>query len=95
MHLVLHHNHFRCSGAESRDLRFFRSAHNNRGGGQRVTGPFGFIGTPQKQAIETVAEDVNKKGGINGRPLQILIEDEYTPATLDLRCLPVPTECHK
>jgi branched-chain amino acid transport system substrate-binding protein len=46
-----------------------------------ITGPYGFIGAPQKQVIEAVIADVNKKGGINGRPLQIFIEDDKSVPT--------------
>src|SRR5208282_4357596 len=35
-----------------------------------ITGPYGFIGTPQKEVIEAAVADVNKKGGINGRQLE-------------------------
>jgi len=41
-----------------------------------ITGVRGFMGTPQKEAIEIVAEDVNRKGGVLGRPIEIYFEDD-------------------
>jgi branched-chain amino acid transport system substrate-binding protein len=41
-----------------------------------ITGPYGFIGTPQKEIIEAAVADVNKRGGINGKQLEALIEDD-------------------
>ncbi len=41
-----------------------------------ITGPYGFIGTPQKEIIEAAVADVNKKGGINGKQLEAFIEDD-------------------
>jgi len=46
-----------------------------------VTGPYGFIGTPQKEIIEAAFADVNKKGGINGRQLEAFIEDDRSVPT--------------
>lgn len=46
-----------------------------------ISGPYGFIGTPQKEVIEAVIADINKKGGVNGRPLEVLIEDDKSIPT--------------
>lgn len=46
-----------------------------------ITGPYGFIGTPQKEVVEAIVKDVNKKGGINGRPLEVIIEDDKSVPT--------------
>ena len=46
-----------------------------------VTGPYGFIGTPQKEIIEAAFADVNKKGGINGKQLEAFIEDDKSTPT--------------
>lgn len=47
-----------------------------------ITGPYGFIGTPQKEVIDAAVADVNKKGGLlNGRPLQAFIEDDQSVPT--------------
>lgn len=40
-----------------------------------VTGPFSFLGEPEKNTAIMVQEWINKEGGIKGRPLQIIIED--------------------
>jgi branched-chain amino acid transport system substrate-binding protein len=46
-----------------------------------ISGPYGFIGTPQKEVVDAIVLDVNKKGGINGRPLEALIEDDKSVPT--------------
>lgn len=47
-----------------------------------LTGGAAFLGAGQKQALELLAETVNKKGGINGRPLRFNIEDDASnPST--------------
>jgi branched-chain amino acid transport system substrate-binding protein len=46
-----------------------------------ITGPFGFIGTPQKEAFNALIEDVNAKGGILGRPIELLFEDDQSIPT--------------
>src|SRR5208337_3004080 len=46
-----------------------------------VTGPYGFIGTPQKEIIEAAVADVNKKGGIDGKQLEAFIEDDRSVPT--------------
>lgn len=46
-----------------------------------ITGPYGFIGTPQKEIIEAAFADVNKKGGINGKQLEAFIEDDKSTPT--------------
>ena len=40
-----------------------------------VTGPFSFLGEPEKNTAIMLQEWINKEGGIKGRPLQIIIED--------------------
>ncbi|BAU23834.1 ABC transporter substrate-binding protein [Caldimicrobium thiodismutans] len=40
-----------------------------------VTGPASFIGEQEKNTLLLLAEEVNKAGGINGRPLEVIIED--------------------
>lgn len=55
-----------------------------------ITGPASFIGEPEKNTILMLAEEINKKGGINGRPLQVIIEDsksEETQAVLSAKKL--------
>lgn len=46
-----------------------------------MTGWAGFIGTPQKEIISAVVDSTNKKGGINGRQVEILWEDDQSVPT--------------
>jgi branched-chain amino acid transport system substrate-binding protein len=46
-----------------------------------ITGTGSFLGEPEKKTVEMIAEDVNKKGGINGHPLQLIIYDDESDAT--------------
>jgi branched-chain amino acid transport system substrate-binding protein len=46
-----------------------------------ITGAFGFIGQPQKDAFDALVEDVNAKGGILGRPIELLYEDDKSIPT--------------
>jgi len=40
-----------------------------------VTGPAAWLGTPERNTAKMIEEEVNKAGGINGHPLEIIIED--------------------
>jgi branched-chain amino acid transport system substrate-binding protein len=46
-----------------------------------ITGPYGFIGTPQKEVFTAMIEDINAKGGIKGRPLEFYYEDDKSIPT--------------
>ena len=46
-----------------------------------ITGWAGFIGTPQKEVFTAMIEDINAKGGINGRPLEFYYEDDKSVPT--------------
>ena len=46
-----------------------------------ITGWGGFIGTPEKEAMVAVVEVVNRKGGVLGRPIELLIEDDQSNPT--------------
>jgi branched-chain amino acid transport system substrate-binding protein len=46
-----------------------------------ITGPFGFIGTPQKEIFNALIEDFNAKGGVLGRPVELLYEDDKSVPT--------------
>ena len=46
-----------------------------------ITGPFGFIGTPQKEIFDALIEDFNAKGGVLGRPIELLYEDDKSVPT--------------
>jgi branched-chain amino acid transport system substrate-binding protein len=46
-----------------------------------VTGGGSFLGDPEKKTAEMIAEEINKQGGINGHPLELIVEDDETDAT--------------
>jgi branched-chain amino acid transport system substrate-binding protein len=41
-----------------------------------VTGPASFLGDPEKRTLEMVVEDVNARGGINGRRVRLVVYDD-------------------
>jgi branched-chain amino acid transport system substrate-binding protein len=41
-----------------------------------VTGPAAPLGEGEKATLEMLAEDLNAKGGINGRPVKLILEDD-------------------
>jgi branched-chain amino acid transport system substrate-binding protein len=40
-----------------------------------VTGPASFLGGPEARTLEMIVDDINKKGGINGNPVELIIKD--------------------
>jgi len=40
-----------------------------------VTGPASFLGEPEANTAKMIADDVNAKGGINGKKIELIIED--------------------
>lgn len=46
-----------------------------------VSGPAASLGVPQKNTLEMLAADLNAKGGINGRPVELIILDNKTNET--------------
>jgi branched-chain amino acid transport system substrate-binding protein len=46
-----------------------------------ITGPGGFMGTPMKEAAVAIFEGINAKGGINGRKVEYIIEDDQSNPT--------------
>ena len=40
-----------------------------------VTGPASFLGAPEARTLEMLVEETNKKGGILGRPVQLIVKD--------------------
>jgi branched-chain amino acid transport system substrate-binding protein len=46
-----------------------------------ITGPASFLGEPEKKTAEMIVEEINKKGGINGHPLQLVVYDDESDAT--------------
>ncbi|MGA7576755.1 MAG: ABC transporter substrate-binding protein [Desulfobaccales bacterium] len=56
------------------------------GGIFSITGPQSYLGEPERNSMEMVAEAINAKGGINGHPLKLVIYDDegdVTKARLD------------
>ncbi|MFZ0131017.1 MAG: ABC transporter substrate-binding protein, partial [Desulfobacterales bacterium] len=46
-----------------------------------LSGPAAFIGTPTKLVAEMAVDKINKEGGINGKPIELIIGDtEGDPA---------------
>ena len=46
-----------------------------------VTGPAGFIGTPERDAAVAIVDDVNRKGGVLGRQIELYVEDDVSNPT--------------
>lgn len=46
-----------------------------------ITGPASFLGEPEKKTAEMIVDEVNKKGGVNGHPLQLIVYDDESDAT--------------
>lgn len=52
------------------------------GGALLLTGPAALLGELQQKAINMAIDDANKDGGVNGRPIEMVIEDAgYDPKT--------------
>ncbi len=46
-----------------------------------VTGPASFLGEPERNTAQMVVDEINKAGGIKGRPLQLIAYDTQGDAT--------------
>jgi branched-chain amino acid transport system substrate-binding protein len=46
-----------------------------------VTGPAAFLGDPELKTLQMYVEDINKKGGVIGRPLQLVHYDDGSDAS--------------
>ncbi len=46
-----------------------------------ITGGGSFLGEPERRTAEMIAEEVNKQGGINGHPLELVIVDDESDGT--------------
>jgi len=46
-----------------------------------LTGPNSPLGVPEKQAVELLAKQINESGGVNGRPLEVIFEDDKSDNT--------------
>jgi len=51
------------------------------GGIFSISGPASYLGEPERNSVEMVAEAINAKGGINGHPLKLVIYDDETDVT--------------
>jgi branched-chain amino acid transport system substrate-binding protein len=51
------------------------------GGIWSLTGPAAHIGIAQKNAVTIILEEVNNSGGINGRPVDIIVADDESDPT--------------
>ena len=40
-----------------------------------ITGPASWLGEPERNMVEMIAEQVNAKGGVNGRKIELLVKD--------------------
>ncbi len=40
-----------------------------------VTGPAAFLGAPEARTLEMLVEDLNAKGGVDGRPIKLIVKD--------------------
>jgi branched-chain amino acid transport system substrate-binding protein len=45
-----------------------------------VTGPASFLGAPEARTVEMLVERINADGGINGKPLEVIIKDSGASA---------------
>ncbi len=46
-----------------------------------ITGVGSFLGEPEKKTAEMIADDINKQGGINGHPLELIVYDDESDTT--------------
>ncbi|MGO9611630.1 MAG: ABC transporter substrate-binding protein [Dissulfurispiraceae bacterium] len=46
-----------------------------------VTGAASFLGEPEKNTVIMLQEEINKAGGVNGHPLEVIIEDTKSDET--------------
>lgn len=46
-----------------------------------VTGPTSFLGEPEKKTAEMIVEELNKQGGINGHPIELIVYDDESDPT--------------
>lgn len=46
-----------------------------------VTGPASFLGEPEKKTVEMIRDQINRQGGINGHPLEVVLYDDESDPT--------------
>jgi len=50
-----------------------------------ITGPASFLGEPEKKTAEMIKDEINKQGGIDGHPVELIIyDDEGDPTKCNL-----------
>lgn len=52
-----------------------------------VTGTNAPLGTPERDTVLMVAEQINKAGGINGHPLKLIVEDDASDPTNSVKAV--------
>ncbi|MCW5691632.1 MAG: ABC transporter substrate-binding protein [Pseudolabrys sp.] len=50
-----------------------------------LSGPGAVYGIPERDAVQVLADDINKKGGVNGRKIELFVYDEATNPTESAR----------
>jgi branched-chain amino acid transport system substrate-binding protein len=45
-----------------------------------LTGPYAGLGAPEENTIDMLVDQINADGGVNGRPIEVIIEDDATEA---------------
>jgi ABC-type branched-subunit amino acid transport system substrate-binding protein len=55
------------------------SGHIRVGVSLAVTGPGARWGEPMLQGVQLAVEDVNRRGGAGGHPLELVVRDSATP----------------
>ncbi len=60
-----------------------------------VTGPAAPLGTPERDTVKMIQEQVNKKGGINGHPVEFIIYDNGSENTACYNMVKKLIESHK
>ena len=50
-----------------------------------ITGPNAPLGTPERDTLKMLEEQINQAGGIDGHPLQVIIEDDATDVSSAVR----------
>ncbi|HWI54317.1 MAG TPA: ABC transporter substrate-binding protein, partial [Desulfobacteria bacterium] len=46
-----------------------------------ISGPGSSLGIPERDTVVMIAEEINKSGGINGHPIELLVEDNKSDET--------------
>jgi len=46
-----------------------------------ITGPAAPLGTPERDTAQMIVEEINKKGGINGHPIKLIVYDNASDET--------------